>query len=517
MPSNYKVRQGKRAQSAMEYLVTYGWAILLVSIVIALLYLYVIVPKVVVPASCNFVSGAYCNDLVLGTNTITHATELAVFLTNTQPYPMQNPQLYVKVNNITSTLGKCSPNFVLPGGAIICNMTVPVSTSLGMFISGSIYLNATYCGLAPNYTVTHSCANAPRQTYSGSFNAHAAPLVSTTSKISITAANATNPANNAKDRLTATVDMLGYPLKGASVNFTENSTAYSLQPNLTTTNTNGQALSYIWGTAIGNVKVSADYAGLPPASVVIDFIAPETVSFKIINFPSCSSYTSPLVKVDGIAYTCSQLSTQKFEWGLNSVHTYNFTPIASTAPSTRSVFRNATVSGITYTSPNGTITVTGNTTIYVSYYTQYYFTNIANPSTGGTVTPPTGWYNVSSMNIAETPASGWFFSDWTCSGTGCYAGTSSTATITLSNPISETANFHTTSSTTTSTTSTSTSTSTTSTSTTSTSTSTTSTSTSTTSTSTSTTSTSTSTTTSTTTAYYSCNSCYTSTMSGYSC
>ena len=67
-------RKGKRAQSAMEYLTTYGWAILIVAIVVAILYFYTSVPSNIVNNSCTFVSGAYCNDMIIGTNTMTPDT-----------------------------------------------------------------------------------------------------------------------------------------------------------------------------------------------------------------------------------------------------------------------------------------------------------------------------------------------------------------------------------------------------------------------------------------------------------
>ncbi|MDE1833218.1 MAG: hypothetical protein KGH58_02250, partial [Candidatus Micrarchaeota archaeon] len=77
-----------KAQSAMEYLTTYGWAILIVGIVTAILYLYSTTPTTVVPTSCIFVTGAYCNAIVVGANPVTHATTVALFLTNSQPYPI---------------------------------------------------------------------------------------------------------------------------------------------------------------------------------------------------------------------------------------------------------------------------------------------------------------------------------------------------------------------------------------------------------------------------------------------
>src|SRR5574337_881936 len=122
-------RRGNKAQSAMEYLVTYGWAILIIAIVVSLLYLYVIVPSTVVPSSCSFVSGAYCNNIIVGTNLQTHVTKLAVFLTNTQQYPLANPALVVRTGSINSTPYACSPTFVLAGGSVVCTVTLPVQTS----------------------------------------------------------------------------------------------------------------------------------------------------------------------------------------------------------------------------------------------------------------------------------------------------------------------------------------------------------------------------------------------------
>ena len=52
----------KKAQSAMEFLMTYGWAILVVMIVIgAFVYLGVLKPREMVPRQCRF-SGFYCED-----------------------------------------------------------------------------------------------------------------------------------------------------------------------------------------------------------------------------------------------------------------------------------------------------------------------------------------------------------------------------------------------------------------------------------------------------------------------
>jgi len=51
----------KKGQSAMEYLMTYGWAILVIIIVIAVLfYIGVLNPKNITPTSCTFPPGISC-------------------------------------------------------------------------------------------------------------------------------------------------------------------------------------------------------------------------------------------------------------------------------------------------------------------------------------------------------------------------------------------------------------------------------------------------------------------------
>jgi len=68
----------------------------------------------------------------------------------------------------------------------------------------------------------------------------------------------------------------------------------------------------------------------------------------------------------------------------------------------------------------------------------------ASPSTSGTTSPSVGsyWYDTgSNVSISATAFAGHEFLSWSGSGTGSYSGTSSTATITMNSPISQTASF----------------------------------------------------------------------------
>ncbi|MBX8644839.1 MAG: thermopsin family protease [Thermoplasmata archaeon] len=101
-------------------------------------------------------------------------------------------------------------------------------------------------------------------------------------------------------------------------------------------------------------------------------------------------------------------------------------------------------SGVRYVNvSSGSVTVNGNNAgVAVSYTTQYYLTTYSSPSTGGTTSPLSGWYNASStVTISATPVSGYVFLSWTGSGSGNYTGKSSSQVITMDSPITETAYF----------------------------------------------------------------------------
>ena len=64
----------KRGQAALEFLMTYGWAILIVLIAIgALAYFGVLNPQRLLPKSCTLVPGLSCDDFIVneaGTGTV---------------------------------------------------------------------------------------------------------------------------------------------------------------------------------------------------------------------------------------------------------------------------------------------------------------------------------------------------------------------------------------------------------------------------------------------------------------
>jgi len=91
-----------------------------------------------------------------------------------------------------------------------------------------------------------------------------------------------------------------------------------------------------------------------------------------------------------------------------------------------------------------TITLAAPVTYDATYRTQYQLTMQAAPSNGGTTDPPVGthWYDSGqSVTIQAFPASGYTFSSWSGSGSSGYTGSVNAALLTMSSPVTETANF----------------------------------------------------------------------------
>ncbi len=457
-----KQRSTKHAQSAFEYLVTYGWALLILALVLVILFYFTSVPSKVVPNTCQFTTGAFCEDIVLGSVATTHATVVAFIATNLRKYPVMNPTLTTVQNGVNSTPVACSPDFVLPGGAIFCEVNTQIKSNPYQFVASSLYLSAVYCGFSATPGTPAGCANGGvRESYSGSFAGSTQPVSSASSllSVSLSAANPVQPANGSADALTATVRLMGYPVTGASVGFnatyasngTDALPPFALKSGFSDTNSTGAAVDSIWGSVPGNLTVTASY-GNHSASVPIRFIPSVEVRFVpsnslVANFSNC---TTPIVSIDKTNYTLSEVAAKVFNWTVGTTHPFAFTTpfCSSTGSEKRGIFKSATVYGVIQPTPTGNITATTSTNVPFSYQQQYYLTTASNPALAGIVSPASGWYNsTSKVTITETSNNSSTtreqFINWTCTGTGCYSGTNATATITMDSPITETANYQT--------------------------------------------------------------------------
>ena len=94
----------KKGQAAMEFLMTYGWAILVViAAIAALAYFGVLDPARLLPERCQFPAGVDCVD-----KAAVDATSITVALRNNIGFKMQ-------VDDIASSVGSCTTEQIAIG------------------------------------------------------------------------------------------------------------------------------------------------------------------------------------------------------------------------------------------------------------------------------------------------------------------------------------------------------------------------------------------------------------------
>ena len=104
--AQFKPRKSSNAQAAIEYLTTYGWAILIIAVVVSLLYAFVFAPSFITPQKCTFASGANCNDVIIGTSST--ASKIVLLLSNSQQYSMDTPRMTINMPDVGNVTGTCS-------------------------------------------------------------------------------------------------------------------------------------------------------------------------------------------------------------------------------------------------------------------------------------------------------------------------------------------------------------------------------------------------------------------------
>ena len=261
---------------------------------------------------------------------------------------------------------------------------LPVSVPLGASSSGNLYLSAAYCGLASNYATSGNCGLAPVLTYSGSFSAHSEPVsnpipYASNYVIYFSARNVSQYFGPARDPLYAQVMLGNYPVLGATVSFSLNNYAFSLQPTATATNATGNALSYVWGgTGPASVIVTASLGsatGTPSNTCTIQFGSP-TWSPTSISSPASAasmdqsqpltvSVTTPNTGLGPYTYSWAQTSGYTCPSGFSgsSAYTFSYTPGGTgTCEFTVTVTDSTTPVHNTYTATTPLITVSSTLT-----------------------------------------------------------------------------------------------------------------------------------------------------------
>ena len=202
---------------------------------------------------------------------------------------------------------------------------------------------------------------------------------------------------------------------------------------ISATPTNNARVSYSFGGWTGTGTSS--YSGTNnPASITMNGPITENAAFtqNPVRVTVQTNPTSRTFSVDGTSYT----SAQTFSWQPGSSHTIATTSPQDGGTGVRYVWSSWSGGGAI----SHTVAPTTNATYTATFRTQYYLTMAH--GTGGTVRPSSGWRDSgAAVSISAMPASGYSFTNWTGSGTGSFSGTNNPASITMGEPITETATF----------------------------------------------------------------------------
>ncbi|MDE1860113.1 MAG: hypothetical protein KGH72_00150 [Candidatus Micrarchaeota archaeon] len=158
------MHDGPKAQSAMEFLVTYGWALIIVGIMVAFMFQYITAQSSFASRQCQFAYGVTCNGAFAYSNAM--FTNVSVKLNNSQSYLVLNPNINVSIMNYGNYSGGCRPAAAAEGNGITCNVIFNTQIKTGTVISGILYVNVTAC---PSNN-KNSCQPPQMQTYVGNFS-----------------------------------------------------------------------------------------------------------------------------------------------------------------------------------------------------------------------------------------------------------------------------------------------------------------------------------------------------------
>ena len=428
-----------KIQSASEFLSIYGFAILGIAIFSIILYFLLTVPTSAVPNQCSFSGYFACKDISLGSNSLN--TRAVFLLTNLQQYAIANAFATINISNVGTFAGACSPNTILPGGDLECVINFNTKITPNQLAKGTLSLNDKVC----TSVAGNSCGSQIPQNYTGIFSAHVSPLVPPPKcTISLNVQKATI-FTGVRDKLTANVKILGYPISGASVNFTSTSSNVLITPPLANTDSNGNSISYALSpNSLADQTLTATYANCS-ASNTISFVQPIYLTFtaNIIRSSTASpQYQSPVVQVDSNQYYEQELPTQVLSVsGAANQYSYN-TIVPSTLTATRYYY--SSIGGTCgASSQSASISPAESCNVIGNYETQYFLTTSVNPSVGGTISPNSEWFGSGNqITITATANTGYTFAGFTGTGTGSYTGSASSTQITLNDPVTETANFN---------------------------------------------------------------------------
>jgi len=154
----------------------------------------------------------------------------------------------------------------------------------------------------------------------------------------------------------------------------------------------------------------------------------QTLSYSVVG--GGTGYSAPTYTANQFGSSFGQVLTATGYWFDNGASWTITNPLGGSTGSEQWI-----------TSQSASGTISSAQTIAFSYQHQYYLTMQA--GTGGSVIPASGWQNsAANVTITAIPNEGYAFASWTCTGTGCFAGTKNPSWVVVSATMTETGSFN---------------------------------------------------------------------------
>ncbi|MEM0200816.1 MAG: hypothetical protein QXD23_00205 [Candidatus Micrarchaeaceae archaeon] len=241
-----------KGQSAIEFLTTYGWAIIILIIVLAFVVYLLTSLNTVVPNTCTFNSGFSCTDFLVETNSL--SSTVLMLLSNNQNYPITSATAVVNLSSIGTVVAHCLPTYVIPGGDILCTGTTSNIIGNNVDLSGKATVNASECISISNPV---ACTQKYNINYTATLNTKTTTYANNICSISLSFTTGT--ITGVQYPLSAEVTLNGNPISGATVNFSSSSNYLSITPHYENTVDNGTATTHIFAEASGSYTVTAKF------------------------------------------------------------------------------------------------------------------------------------------------------------------------------------------------------------------------------------------------------------------
>lgn len=157
--------QIQRAQNAIEFLTTYGFVILIISIMLSLLLIFSVIPKSTLPLQCSFYSGFNCVDAAYYNTSA--GSQFVIVGTDMQPGIINISAFSAYIDYAQSQSGYCLPTIIASGQSFYCVANFSITPTTGNLYGGTFKLTAMYCANSPSSLSARNCTNTMAITYGG--------------------------------------------------------------------------------------------------------------------------------------------------------------------------------------------------------------------------------------------------------------------------------------------------------------------------------------------------------------